>query len=181
MDREEALQLIRSKIGNKNLVKHMLAVEACMKKLAERFGEDKEKWGLSGLLHDVDYDETKDDFPQHGLVSAKILQEKGIASDIIDAIKAHPGHCPRMSTMAKALYVVDPVTGLIVAAALMHPEKKLRSVSTQFVINRFKEKHFARGANREQIQCCRELGMNLEDFIAICLDAMKDISQELGL
>ena len=114
-------------------------------------------------------------------VTAEILQKEGVDGRIIEAIKAHPGHIERKTLMAKALYSVDPLTGLIVAACLMHPEKKLGALNTEFVLNRFKEKSFARGANREQIKACQEFGMPLEDFITICLETMKEVSGDLGL
>ncbi len=181
MQRNEAVVLLKEAISNKNLRKHSFAVEACMSKLAKKFNENEELWAQAGLLHDLDYDQTKDNFPQHGLVTAAILEEKQVAPEIIEAIKAHPGHFPRQSLMAKALYAVDPLSGLIVGAALMHPSKKLAGVDVQFVRNRFKEKHFAKGANRQQIKACSELGMTLEDFTQICLEAMQGISRELGL
>lgn len=181
MIRAEALQIVESAVENKNLVKHMLAVEACMRELARRFKQDEDSWGQAGLLHDLDYDQTKEDFSRHGLITASILEKRGVSCEIIDAIKAHPGHYPRESLMAKALYAVDPLSGLIIAAALMHPEKKLSSLNAQFVLNRFKEKHFARGASREQIKACTECGIDLEEFTALCLGAMQAIDQALGL
>lgn len=181
MKREEAYSLITDKVKNKNLIKHMLATEACMKALAENFNEDKEAWGFAGLLHDYDYDETANDFANHGLVSAKILGEKGIDPEIVHAIKAHPGHVERISKMDKSLYAADPLTGLIVACALMHPTKSLAGLDVKFISNRFKEKRFAAGANRDQISTCIELGIDLEKFIEICLKAMQGVSKELGL
>ena len=181
MEREDALKLIESKIKNKNLIRHMLAVEVCMRKLAKIFGEDIEKWGLAGLLHDVDYEETKEDFSRHGIVAEELLKREGVSPDIIEAIKAHPGHILRKSKIAKALYAVDALTGLIVASALMHPERSLEALDVKFVLNRFKEKSFARGADREQIKSCQELGLELEEFVRICLEAMKEIHNDLGL
>ncbi|MFH1094552.1 MAG: HDIG domain-containing metalloprotein [Candidatus Omnitrophota bacterium] len=181
MQREEAVTLLKEATGNKNLRKHSFAVEACMSKLAKKFRENEELWTQAGLLHDLDYDQTKDNFPQHGLITASILESKLIAPEIIESIKAHAGHFPRRSLMAKALYAVDPLSGLIVAAALMYPSKKLVDVDVQFVLNRFKEKHFAKGADRQQIEACSELGMTLEDFTQICLEAMQEISRELEL
>ncbi|MBN2119803.1 MAG: HDIG domain-containing protein [Candidatus Omnitrophica bacterium] len=181
MNRSEAIERLKSKLKNKNLVKHSLAVEACMKRLAKEFGEDIEFWGLAGLLHDMDYEDTKDDFPRHGFVTAEILEKEDIDSQILEAIKGHPGHIERKTLMAKALYSVDPLTGLIVAACLMHPQKKLEALNTEFVLNRFKEKSFARGVNRQQIEACQEFGLSPEDFVAICLDAMREISGKLGL
>lgn len=181
MDRQQARELMEHTIPNKNLQKHMLAAEACMRGLAAHFGEDQEKWALAGLLHDLDYDQTADDFPNHGLVTAKMLEGKGLSEDIIYAIKAHPGHVEARSKIDFALYAVDPLTGLIVAAALMHPSKKLANVDVPFIMKRYKEKRFAAGANREQIQTCDRLGLTLEDFVGRCLAAMQGISEELGL
>lgn len=181
MNREEALELVKSYVKNKNLVKHMLATEACMRELAKHLGEDEELWGLTGLLHDLDYDRTLNDFSRHGFLSAEILKEKGIDERILHSIKAHPGHIERESKLDKALYAIDPLTGLIVASALMHPDKKLESLDREFVLRRFKEKRFAAGANREQIKTCTELGLSLEEFIEISLRGMERIAEELGL
>ncbi len=181
MDREEALELVKKHISNKNLRKHCLAVEAGMRALARKFGEDEEKWALTGLLHDLDYDRTKDDPEKHGFVTMELLCDKGLGEDILYAIKAHPGHFERNSLMDKALYALDPLTGLIVAAALMHPDKKLKEVDCAFVMRRFNEKSFARGANREEIKTCEDMGINLEEFVDICLKGMQEISEDLGL
>lgn len=181
MNREEALQLIKSKNSNENLIKHMLSVEAVMRSLAERFNEDKDKWGLAGLLHDVDYEETSDDFTKHGIIGAKLLREKGVEEDVVKAVEAHVGRVPRHTNMEKAIYAADPLTGLIIAAALMHPSRQLRQLQPKSVKKRFKDKRFAAGANREQIQTCEELGLSLDEFIEISIDAMRGISEELGL
>ncbi|MCD6472680.1 HDIG domain-containing protein [Candidatus Aerophobetes bacterium] len=181
MEREEAWKLIQAKVKNKNLKKHMLATEAIMIDLALRFGEDKEKWGLTGLLHDIDYEETSSKPTQHGIVGAALLEEKGVEGDITQAIKAHAGHSPTKTLLDKALYAVDPLTGLIVACALIHPDKKLNSIDTKFVMKRFKEKRFAAGANRDQIKTCNQLNFTLEEFIDIGLKAMQKIADKLGL
>ena len=112
MTREEAFRLVEEKVSNKNLRKHMVATEAVMRSLARYFEEDENKWGLTGLIHDLDYDQTFDDFPRHGLMTAEMLENTDISEDIIYAVKSHPGHFPRKSLMDKALYAVDPVTGL---------------------------------------------------------------------
>lgn len=181
MTREEALDLVESKVSNKNLVKHMLATEVVMQKLADYFGEDQQVWGLAGLLHDLDYDQTVNDFPRHGLLSVEMLEPYDVDDSVIQAIKAHPGHVPAESRMDKALYAVDPLTGLIVAAALMHPTKKLKNVDADFVLKRFKEKRFAAGANRDQIKTCDSIGLDLETFVRIALEAMQEIDDTLGL
>lgn len=181
MDRTEAKTLMEAAIANANLRKHMLACEACMRALAGHFNEDAEAWGLAGLLHDLDYDQTAQDFSQHGKKTVEMLKDKGLSEEILHAILAHPGHVEAASKMDQALYAVDPTTGLLVAAALMHPSKKLAGVGVPFVMKRFKEKRFAAGANREQIATCSRLGLGLEEFTGICLKAMQGAAGELGL
>jgi putative nucleotidyltransferase with HDIG domain len=181
LDRQEALDFVRSKVKNDRLIKHMLAVEAVMRALAGRLGEDAGRWGLAGLVHDLDYDETVKAPERHGRVGAEYLREMGVAEDITRAVESHAGHIPRESPMDRALYAVDPLTGLIVAAALMHPSKSLGEVTTEFVLKRFKEKRFAAGADRDQIKLCADLGLELEEFVDIGLRAMQGISSELGL
>ncbi|SHH37287.1 HDIG domain-containing protein [Caloranaerobacter azorensis DSM 13643] len=183
MNRIEALKHVKANIKNKNLIKHMLATEAVMIGLARKFKQDEEKWGLAGLLHDIDYEQTANNPEKHSLVGAKMLEELGYDKDIIYAVKVHNDihGLERISLMDKALYSSDPLTGLIVAAALILPEKKLSKIDTKFILNRFKEKSFAKGANREQIAACKELGLELEEFIEIGLSSMQQISEELGL
>ncbi len=183
MNREEALSLIKENVKNKNLIKHMLATEFVLEGLAEHFNEDKEKWGLAGLLHDIDYDKTAEDPKNHSLLGAQILEQHQVDSDIVYAVKVHNEihNLERISLLDKALYSSDPLTGLIVASALIHPDKKLNSIDAQFVANRYSEKHFAKGASREQIAKCSELGLELEQFIEIGLKAMQKHHKELGL
>jgi putative nucleotidyltransferase with HDIG domain len=181
MTREEAMAFVKEHVKTKNLRKHMIAAEACMRALAVRLEGSEDDWALAGLLHDLDYDQTVDDFPKHGLVSEEILSGCDIQPEIINAIKAHAEHAPISSNMDLALYAVDPLTGLIVAATLMHPTKKLENVDVGFVMNRFKEKRFAAGANRDQIRKCEGLGLSLEEFVGICLSGMQEVSKELGL
>lgn len=181
MNREEALELIKQMVQQPNLIKHMLATEAVMKALANYFNEDESSWGLAGLLHDVDYAETYENPEIHALRSAEILREKGVSDDIIKAILAHNDKAPKDTLMAKALYAVDPLTGFLVACALMTPEKKMAAVDVDFAMRRFKEKAFAKGANREQISYCREFGLSLEEFLEIGIKAMQSIADDLGL
>lgn len=183
MDRQEALDLVKEHVKTRNLIKHMLATEAVMKALAERLGEDQDKWALAGLLHDIDYDETAHDPNRHSLVGGEMLEKLGLPDDVVHAVKAHnEAHgLPRETRLDKALYAVDPLTGLLVAAALIHPSKKLSAIDVGFVMNRFKESSFARGANRDQMKSCSELGLSLEEFIEIGLRAMQGIAGELGL
>ncbi len=181
MDREQAYQLAKSRFSNKNLFKHVLAVEAVMRRLARYFGESEEKWGLTGLLHDLDYEETAETPERHTLVTEELLRPYQLPEEIIHAIKCHNDLAERKSLLDRALYAADPITGLIVAAALMHPEKKLKPMDATFVLRRFKEKSFARGANREQILTCTDMGLTLEQFTALALEAMQGIDRELGL
>ena len=184
MERKKAFSLLNEKLSNQNLVKHSLAVEAIMKALARRFRQDQERWGLAGLLHDIDYEKVKDDLSQHSLVGAEMLEELGFDEDICRAVKAHNeahGIIPE-TMMEKALFVTDPLTGLIVAAVLVLPSKKIGDLTPENVLNRFKEKAFARGANREIIKQCEDLlDLKLEEFVKIGLEAMQEISQEVGL
>lgn len=183
MNREDALELLKEKVANKNLLKHMYAAEAVMKGLARHFGEDEELWGLAGLLHDIDYDETKDDLSRHSLVGGDILKEAGFPGELVHAVITHNDYhgVGREELIDKALYATDPVTGLIVAGALIRPEKKLEPIDVPFLVNRFQEKSFARGARREVIASCAEMGLSLEEFLGIALEAMKGIRKELGL
>jgi putative nucleotidyltransferase with HDIG domain len=184
MEREKLLNLLKEHLKSPNLIKHSLAVEAGMKALARYFGEDEEKWGIAGLLHDIDYEKTKGDPNLHSKVGSQILKEMGFDQEICDAVLTHNeahGILP-LSRMAKALFCLDPLTGLIVAATLVLPSKKLKDLKVENVLNRFKEKSFARGANREIIKKCEEyLGLPLEKFIEITLKAMQEISDQLGL
>jgi putative nucleotidyltransferase with HDIG domain len=183
MKREEALAVINANVTNQNLVKHMLAAETIMRAMARRFGEDEETWGLAGLLHDVDYDQTKDDPQLHSLKGSQMLAEMGVDPQICYAVKVHNEvhGDPMISRLDKALYAVDPLTGLITAGALIRPEKKLAAVTTQSIMKRFGEKSFARGANRDQIRTCSTLDLELEEFVSIGLEAMQSISDDLGL
>jgi putative nucleotidyltransferase with HDIG domain len=183
MEREEALKLMKQHVTNKNLQKHCLATEIVMKYLAKHFGEDEEKWALAGLLHDIDYEQTADDPKRHSLVGAGMLEDIGLDGDIVYAVKVHnDAHgLPRNSLMDKALYATDPLTGLIVAGALIKPEKRLAAIDVPFLVNRIAEKSFARGANREQIKSCADFGLSLEEFMEIGLEAMQSTSKDLGL
>lgn len=183
MEREEALTLVKEEVKTRNLLKHMLAVEAVMRRLAEELGEDGKLWALAGLLHDLDYDKTADQPELHGLLGARILEERGLPEALVQAVKAHNPALgvERRSLMDKALYAADPVTGLLVAAALVHPQKKLSAIDLDFVMKRFKEKSFARGADRGQIESCSELNLSLERFLALSLEAMQSIAADLGL
>ena len=183
MDRTAALELARERIGNRNLVNHCVATEIIMEALAQRFGlpeSDVERWALTGLLHDLDYAETAEDFERHGVVTAELLADQ-IDAEMLHAILSHADKAPRESLMDKALYAADPTTGFIVAAALVRPDKSLAGVEVSSLLKRWKEKAFARGASREQMASCEDLGLSREEFLGIALDAMKARSAEIGL
>jgi len=181
MNREKALELLRNHLSNKNLIKHSLALEACMRGLARHFKEDEEKWGLAGLIHDLDYEKTQNQPEKHTLLACEILKEHGVDEEILRTIRCHAGIEKPITKMEWAIYSADPLTGLIVAATLMHPTKKIKNVDTEFVLRRFKEKSFAKGADRNTIMECQNLGLSLNEFIQICLSSMQEIADELGL
>ena len=183
MDREEAIDSIEANVENRNLIKHMLATEAIMKALARRFGEDEEEWGLAGLIHDIDVELTEGDMANHSKLGADLAREMGASETVTHAILCHnEAHGIICETkLDKALFCTDPLTGLITAAALVRPDKKLAGVEAKSVRKRFKEKSFAAGAKREQIASCSELGLELDEFIELGLTTMKEIAEELEL
>ena len=181
--RDEALALVEERIPQCNLVNHCIATELIMRALALHLGlpeEDVERWGLAGLLHDLDYAETADDPARHGLITAEQLQ--GVIDDeMLHAILAHANKVPRESAMDHALWCADPTTGFIVAAALVRPDKSLAGVEVRSLTKRWKEKAFAKGASREQMAGCSELGLDRDEFLGIALSAMQARASEIGL
>ena len=178
---EESEKLLYKYVKNKNLIKHMFATMAAMERLAKYFNEDLLIWKTVGLLHDIDYELTKDEPENHGKIGRKILLEEGYPSLIADAVEAHVGHSKRDSLLKKAIYSVDPLTGIIVATALVMPDKKLQSVKVKSVKKRLKEKRFAASADRQPIYNSVEMGLELETFIKLVLNSMQEISDRLGL
>ena len=182
--REEALLLIKEHIQNQNLIKHCLATEAVMRALAERLGEDRDKWGMAGLLHDLDVEMVHSDLSVHTLETEKILKERGVDDEIIRAIKLHneKAHGEKRSEIFHhALAAGETITGLIIATTLVYPDKKIRSVKTKSVTKRMKEKSFAAGVDRDIVMECEILGMDIVEFSGICLGAMQSIAEELEL
>ena len=191
MDREEALKIVGELVQSPNIRKHCLAAEAAMRALArelkiknsklkiENFNE--EDWGVVGLLHDADYEVTDKDLEKHtDLVTERLKGQ--VNQEIIDAIAGHCNKAPRNTLMAKAIYAADELTGLIVAATLVRPDKKLAELTAESVLKRMKEPAFARAVNREDIKTCEsELGIPLPEFVNTVLKAMKRISGDLGL
>lgn len=184
MTRSEAIDFIKSHVKNKNLLNHMIATEIIMEALAPNFGGDPIVWGMAGLLHDIDYDTTANDPSTHSIVGSKMLEDAGLSEEICYAVKVHNDYhgLPMNTALDKALHVVDPLTGLIVASALIHPAKKLAVIDPEFVCKRFRESGFAKGAKREQIIKCESvLNMSLNELVTIGLGAMQRRASEIGL
>ena len=185
ISRDRAFELLQLHVKNENMIRHSIASEAVMRALARELGEDEERWGIAGLLHDVDVELTNADLDVHTRETARILREEGVDEEIIEAVRlhneqAHPGE-RRSSRLHHALAAGETVTGMITAAALVLPEKKLELVKAKSVERRMKEKAFARSVNRDHIMECEKAGIPLPRFIELSLDAMRGVAGELGL
>ncbi len=179
----EAREMVKKNVTTENLRKHMYAVSSIMEKLAEEFGEDLERWKLVGLLHDVDYDETKDEPEKHAIRSAEMLEGE-LPEDCLRAIKAHNSlhtDIEPESKMAKSLIAADAVSGLIVATALVMPSSKLEEVRVESVLKKIDDSSFAKSIDRDRIRYCEKIGMETEEFVELSLGAVQDISERLGL
>src|SRR5213592_754505 len=182
-DRSAAWSLLCEYTQSESLRKHALAVEACMRAYAKKFGEDEEKFGITGLLHDFDYEK----YPtpeEHPFVGNKIMREKGYPEDVLRAILSHADYSgvKRETKMEKALYACDELCGLITAAALVKPTKAVADVDAKSIRKKMKDKAFARSVNRDDIiNGDADLGIDLDEHITFCIEAMKGIAKELGL
>ena len=184
LDREEALALLRQYIQNENIIKPCLAAEAVMKALAERLGEDGEKWGLTGLLHDLDVELVDGDLSVHTLEAEKILRANSVDEEIIYAIRSHNEKAhgeTRSQKLHHALAAGETITGLIIATTLVYPYKRIKSVKAKSIKKRMKEKSFAASVNRDTIMECEKLGLDINEFSLISLTAMQGIADDLGL
>jgi len=181
-NRDEILDSIHGNVQDKNMIRHMLATEAIMRALAKRLGEDEEEWGITGLIHDIDMELVEGDMSSHSKLGADIARELGANETMVHAILCHnEAHgVPQETKLDKALFCADSLSGLITAAALVHPDK-LSGLTTKSVMKRFREKSFAAGVNREQVAQCQEIGLELEEFIGLGIEAMKGIASELQL
>jgi len=186
--REEALALVHEYTASDSLRKHMLAVEAAMRAYAAKFGEDPERWGLTGLVHDFDYER----FPnaahspseEHPAGGVRILRSRGWPEDVLEAILGHGNYTgvPRVSRLAKTLYAVDELTGLITATALVRPSRSVHEVDARSVRKKMKDKAFARGVNREDVVAgAADLGVELDEHIEFVIGAMRGSAEALGL
>jgi putative nucleotidyltransferase with HDIG domain len=183
MTREDALALVREYVKNEGLVRHMLAVEAAMRFYAGKFGEDVEKWALTGLLHDFDW-EIHPTLEEHPLAGEPILHQRGVPEDVVRAIMSHADHTgvPRQTHMEMGLYACDEVTGLITAVALVRPSRSLLDLEPSSVKKKWKDKAFAAGANRDEIQkAAAEFGIELWEHVGNVITAMRRIAPQLGL
>jgi putative nucleotidyltransferase with HDIG domain len=186
--RNDALALMHEYTASESLRKHMLAVEAAMRAYAARFGEDPERWGLAGLIHDFDYERypnaahsATEEHPAHGV---RILRERGWPDDILQAILGHATYCnvPRETRMARALFAVDELTGLITATALVKPSRSVHDVDARSVKKKMKDKAFAKGVNRDDVILgAQELGVELDDHIQFVIEAMRGAAESIGL
>jgi len=182
MDRSTALALVKERIPQDNLVYHCVAAEVIMEAVAREKGlpdADVARFGLAGLLHDLDYAETGEDPARHGLVTMEILGDD-VDDEVKHAILAHAEKAPRETLMDQVLYAADPTTGFIVAAALVRPDKSLASVELKSLLKRWKEKSFARGASREQMATSEDFGMTREEFLGLSLAAMQARAADVG-
>lgn len=182
--RDGALALLHTHLKNDRLVSHCKAAEAIMRALAQKFDEDQDFWGLAGLLHDLDYEITGEDSATHGLETAKLLNAAGVSPMLADVIQKHNAEglgLERTTRFEFALTCAETITGLIVATALVYPDKKLAGVKPKSITKRMKTKHFARAVSRERIMECEKTGLPLHEFVSLSLKAMTGIAGELGL
>ena len=182
--RGEAIQLLEEYVENDNMIKHCFAAEAVLGALAARLGEDAGQWAMAGLLHDLDVEITNADLNVHGLESAKILAQRDVDPEIVDAVRLHNevSAVEKRSTIFQhALAAGETITGLIIATTLVYPDKRLASVKPKSIVKRMKEKAFAASVNRDIIRECETIGIPLAEFAEISLKAMQSISDELGL
>ena len=183
MNRDDAYSIVKKHVANSNLVNHMLSVEACMRFYARKLEQDEEKWAITGLLHDFDW-EIHPTQEEHPLAGEALLRAEGVPEDIIHAILAHADHAgiPRLTLMEKALYACDEITGLVTAVALVRPSRSLYDLEAKSVKNKWKDKAFAAGANREEIaRGAEEFGVELWEHVNNVIQAMRKVAPILGL
>ncbi len=181
MDKNRALELLKKYIKNEKLIKHCIATGAIMKKIAKELGEDEKRWELIGILHDIDYELVEGDMEKHGIVGAEILKKEGFDDDFCETIKRHNYHLFKAERPVEiALQSADNISGLIIACALVK-KGRISDVTKKTVRDKFKEKSFARGCNREIIKQIERIGIDLDRFYEISIKALRDVKDELGL
>jgi putative nucleotidyltransferase with HDIG domain len=184
VSREKALELVHQYIKNEKMIFHCLASEAVMKGLARRLGKDEEKWGLAGLLHDLDVEVTNAEPMVHGTQTEVLLKDFEVDPEILDVIRMH-NECSagkeRSTEFQHALAAGETITGLIFATTYVYPDKKLTSVKAKSIVKRIKEKAFAASVKRENIMECEKIGIPIEEFAELCINAMLPIAEQIGL
>jgi len=184
MERDKALELLKQHVKDEKMLIHCYASEAVLRALARRLGEDEEKWGLAGLLHDIDVEVTNADPEKHALEAKNILAGYDLDPEIIDAITMHNEKATgkdRSTLFQHALAAGETITGLVYATTLVYPDKKIASVKPKSVVKRMKEKAFAASVSRDHIMECEKIGISLPEFAGISVAAMREISEEIGL
>jgi hypothetical protein len=183
--KQEAIEIMKKYCTRETLVKHSIAVAAVMRGLASFFRADADKWEICGLLHDIDYSETENTPVRHGMVAAELLKDVDVPDDVVYAIKAHAysvnGQAPLKNKIDFAIDSADAVSGLVIATALVYPDKKLASVKLKSISKRFKDKGFARNCDRERILSCEQVGISKEKLFELAMESLKTVSDELGV
>src|ERR687888_1231184 len=181
MDRETAVVLCREKCLKETTVRHLISVEGVMRALARRFGQDEDLWGLTGLFHDLDQDHTGDDAENHAVLAAGWLRDAGVDERVVNGVLAHAKPEHRTDLMSTAVVNADAVAGLLVAAALVRPERA-EGMKVASVKKKLKEKAFAPGVNREEVTSVEEsIGLPLDDFVAVSIEGLQSVAADIGL
>jgi putative nucleotidyltransferase with HDIG domain len=180
MDRAEAVGIVRSKIDKDITFRHLISVEGVMRRLARRFGEDEDRWGLTGMFHDLDQDATAGDAERHAYLAAEWLREAGADDAVVNGVLAHAHPQYQTDLMSRAIVAADAVAGLLVASALPRPEKAV-GMKVSSVKKKLKEKSFAPGVNRDEIHQCTEIGLELDEFIQLGIEGLQLVAAEIGL
>lgn len=178
--RKEAEELLYSHLKTESMRRHSLATAAVMEGLAEKLGASTEEWFITGLLHDIDFEQTNDKPDQHGVIAMKILENIDIHQEMKGAILSHSGNAPLNTLIDKALWSADAVNGLVIAAALMRPDNSIKNIELKSLKKKYKNRAFAAGANREQIAECSSFGIELDEFLQLSIDALAKYEKELG-
>jgi len=182
--RDEALGFLKNHLSTTNLVRHCIATEAIMRSLARRFGEDEDLWGITGLFHDLDLDLVDGDMGRHGTTTVEILRAEGYPEEGLQAILAHNGDVLGVTPetrFEKALLSAETTTGLVVATTLVYPSKKIADLKVKSVRKRMKEPRFAAGVDRTKVALCEEFDVPLAEFLALSVEAMRAVADEIGL
>lgn len=180
MDISEARELVREKTQKDITVRHLISVEGVMRRLARHFNENEEHWALTGLFHDLDQDVTGDDIERHANLAASWLREKEVDAGVVNGVLAHAHPEYRTDLMSQAIVAADAVAGLLVAAALVRPEKAV-GMKVSSVKKKLKESSFAPGVNRDEIHACSEIGLDLDTFIGLGIEGLQLVAADIGL